>query len=107
MTACRIEREEEGGRTILRVSGTFDRASAFAVREELSRGRPREVVIDFSQVRDFADLGVATLAYGIAGTDRRVSMRGLRTHQLRIFRYFGVEADPTTAPAGDEAAART
>lgn len=100
MSGCTLDREVEGGRTVIRVSGTFDRASAFELREELDREPADEVVLDFSQVRDFADLGVATLAHGLSHlTRRRLSLRGLRTHQLRIFRYFGVDLDRVGAVA--------
>jgi anti-anti-sigma regulatory factor len=91
MRGCSIERELEGGRTILRVAGVFDRASAFELRERLAREPSADVVLDFSLVSEFADLGVAALANGLASGGRRLDLRGLRQHQLRIFRYFGVD----------------
>lgn len=93
MAGCTLNREEENGRAVIRVSGSFDRASAFELRDQLARERGDELVLDFSQVRDFADLGIATLALGLAHNERRISLRGLRTHQLRIFRYFGVDLE--------------
>jgi hypothetical protein len=91
---CTIERDHEGPHTIIRVSGTFDRTSAFELTRRL-QGEPRgePVVLDFSLVREFADLGVAALASGLSGGDRRLQLRGLRQHQLRIFRYFGVDVE--------------
>lgn len=59
----------------------------------MARERGGELVLDFSHVREFADLGVAALARGLAGDDRRLRFRGLRQHQLRIFRYFGWDLD--------------
>jgi anti-anti-sigma regulatory factor len=105
--ACTMQREERDGRVTIRVAGTFDRASAFDLRERLEAERAAEVTLDFSQVRDFADLGVATLAHGLATTERRLWLRGLRQHQLRIFRYFGVDVE-ALAPPGvpDEDGAR-
>jgi hypothetical protein len=90
---CSIEREHEGDRTIIRLSGTFDPASAHELTERLGREPGDELVLDFSLVREFADLGVATLAHGLAGAERRLLLRGLRQHQLRIFRYFGVDVE--------------
>lgn len=92
MRGCSIERELEGGRTVIRIAGGFfDRASAFELRDRLEHEPAGDLVLDFSLVREFADLGVATLAHGLAGAERRLKLRGLRRHQLRIFRYFGVD----------------
>ena len=93
MNACSIVRDLEDGRAVIRIAGVFDRASAFELRDRLEREPALDVVLDFSLVREFADLGVATLAHGLAGADRRLHMRGLRQHQLRIFRYFGLDVD--------------
>lgn len=93
MDACSIVRERVGGRDVIRIAGVFDRASAFELRDRLEREPPGELVLDFSLVREFADLGVATLAHGLAGADRPLRLLGLRQHQLRIFRYFGVDVD--------------
>ncbi len=102
MPACSIVTEVEDGCAVLRISGVFDRASAFELRDRLEREPAGDVVLDFSLVREFADLGVATLAHGLAGGERRLHLLGLRHHQLRIFRYFGVEVDGRDAlpPAG-------
>jgi hypothetical protein len=99
MSACSIVREQEGGRAVIRIAGVFDRASAFELRDRLEREPAADVVLDFSLVREFADLGVATLAHGLAGGERRLHLLGLRHHQLRIFRYFGVEVDEPSAAA--------
>jgi anti-anti-sigma regulatory factor len=95
---CTIQSDREGERTVLRVSGTFDRTSAHELTERLADVAATELVVDFSLVHEFADLGVATLAHDLAGVDRRLLLRGLRPPQLRIFRYFGldVEANPSS-----------
>jgi anti-anti-sigma regulatory factor len=93
MPGCSIQTETEGARTVIRVAGVFDRTSAFELRDRLQRELAHDLVLDFSLVREFADLGVATLAHGLAGADRRLHLRGLRQHQLRIFRYFGLDVD--------------
>jgi anti-anti-sigma regulatory factor len=93
MSGCRIDRETEDGRTIIRVSGVFDSQSACELSARLAREQEDDVVLDFSLVREFADLGVAELARGLADHRPGLSLRGLRQHQARIFRYFGVDVD--------------
>jgi anti-anti-sigma regulatory factor len=93
MSGCRIDRETEDGRTVIRVSGTFDSASACELSDRLAREPGDDVVLDFSLVREFADLGVAALARGLADRSQHLSLRGLRQHQVRIFRYFGVDLE--------------
>ncbi len=100
MRGCSIIKELEGGRTVIRVAGVFDRASAFELRDRLEREPANDLVLDFSLVREFADLGVATLAHGLAGGERRLRLRGLREHQLRIFRYFGVDVQALQGSTG-------
>lgn len=106
MPACHIEKDTEDGRTVIRVSGDFDSQSACELSDRLASEATDDVVLDFSLVREFADLGVAALARGLAGQRPGVSLRGLRQHQLRIFRYFGVDVDavhPQPVPADDQA----
>ncbi len=93
MPGCRIEKDEEGGRTVIRVSGVFDSAAAFELWDRLVREPDPDVILDFSLVREFADLGVATLAKGLAGQSRPPRLRGLRQHQLRICRYCGLDVE--------------
>ncbi len=95
--SCRMERETQGGRTVIRLFGVFDEESASRLRECLD-AEPGDLVLDFSLVREFADLGVATLARNLADTGRRLTLRGLRQHQLRIFRYFGLDVDALKPP---------
>jgi hypothetical protein len=99
MPGCRIEREIEGDHAILRVAGILDRDSAFALSERLATEPSDDVVLDFTLVLEFADLGFATLARGLATAERRLRFRGLHQHQLRMFRYFGVDVEPTLLPA--------
>ncbi len=100
MPACRIVRELVDGRAVIRLSGVFDRASAFELRDRLEREPAGDVVLDFSHIDEFADLGVATLAHGLAWGERRLCLLGLRQRQLRIFRYFGVDVDGVAPSTG-------
>ena len=100
MTDCNINREHDGDRVLYRLSGAFDRTGAWALRAKLDRETADEVLLDFSLVRDFSDLGVAVVAHGLQEAPRRIRFRGLRQHQLRIFRYCGVPVDePAREPA--------
>jgi anti-anti-sigma regulatory factor len=97
MPGCTVVREAREGWVVLKVSGMFDGASAWELRDALSGERGRDVVVDFSQVREFYDLGVSVLAQGLRREGRHLFIRGLRQHQLRMFRYLGVEVDPIDA----------
>ncbi len=82
----------------IRVDGVFDGATAWELRHTLENSAHggRTVVLDFSRVREFYDFGVSVLAYSLAQRSRslpRVLLRGLRTHQHRMLRYFGVETE--------------
>lgn len=101
MAGCTLKRELDGGRALIRVLGSFDRKGVAELTELLAR-EPGDVVIDFSQVQDFADVGVASLALRVGQTGRRTTIRGLRTHQLRLFRYLGMNLDDDTG-AGERA----
>jgi anti-anti-sigma regulatory factor len=97
MADCNITREWEGDRLVLRLDGVFDRATAWTLRDRVERETAGEILVDFGLVRDFSDLAVAVLAHGLQRSPRRVLFRGLRQHQLRIFRYCGVPVEELTA----------
>lgn len=79
------------GPVVIQADGTFDVPAATRVARELTEVVGLEVRVDLTQVRDFHDLGVAVLGRALAA-NRRVSVRGLRTHQIRLLRYLGIEA---------------
>jgi anti-anti-sigma regulatory factor len=97
MPDCNITRDWESDRLVLRLDGVFDRATAWNLRDRVERETAAEILVDFSLVRDFSDLAVAVLAHGLQMSQRRVMFRGLRQHQLRIFRYCGVPVEELTA----------
>ncbi len=93
MKDCTLEKDRESGRTVMRLTGIFDRECALDLRDELRRTEG-DVLLDFSLVRDFDDLGVATLARELLESgDRSIGVCGLREHQLRLFRYLGIDVD--------------
>jgi hypothetical protein len=79
------------GEIVIRVDGTFDRQAASRLSGWLGEvPAGAAVVLDFSQVREFHDLGIAAMATGLCGRDA-VQVLGLGRHQQRLLRYFGVD----------------
>jgi STAS domain-containing protein len=91
------ETVQPGGEILFRLDGKFDAVAAWQMRSRLGAlPRSVNVVLDFSQVREFQDLGVAVMATSLAAREGpHVIVRGLCQHQHRMFRYFGVDLDAT------------
>jgi anti-anti-sigma regulatory factor len=81
----------KAGPLVIQADGTFDLPAAERVARELRDADGLEVRVDLTQVRDFHDFGVAVLARALASR-RQVHVRGLRTHQIRLLRYLGIDA---------------
>ncbi len=77
------------------LEGVFDLPAAKRVERLLEgAGRGRTVRVDLTRVREFQDLGLAFLAQALtASRASRVALRGLRLHQARMLRYFGVDPE--------------
>jgi hypothetical protein len=90
MGGFEVKREDVAGEVILRLNGTLDEDAALLLKALLSNVEAPKVVIDFAQVKDFYDLSVSVLARTLS--QRPVELRGLRTHQARMFEYFGIPA---------------
>jgi hypothetical protein len=88
MAGLQIHQEEFAGRVTLRLEGTLDSRTAPQLRDSLEALGPREVVLDFTHLREFKDTAVGVLTQDLAF--HQVSFRGLAGHQERMFRYFGV-----------------
>lgn len=89
MSGIEVQREDVAGRVFLRVQGRFDGQAANLLHKMVcSVEADAKVVVDFSQVQDFADLSVGLLTRTLSLRD--VQLQGLRTHQERMFQYFGV-----------------
>ncbi len=97
MPGCTLEREILGGTARYAITGRFDGACAWELARRIESEPLAELALDFSQCADFVDYGVAVVANAVlAAPQKRVQLRGLRDHQVRLFKYFGVDAD---APA--------
>ena len=91
-----IQREELAGRLTLRLTGTLDGRTAMALRSSLEELGSREVVVDFTHLKEFRDSAVAVLTHGMA--ERKVQFRGLAGHHERMFRYFGLSTGTIAPP---------
>src|SRR4051812_19783008 len=94
MPGCSIEREVIGGTARYRVCGKFEGACAWELAGRIEQEPLGELTLDFSQCGEFVDYGIAVLANALLSMpDKCVHLDGLRQHQVRLFRYFGVDAD--------------
>lgn len=81
--------------TVLRVEGVFDGIAARRLEALLvAADAGARVHVDLTQVREFHDFGIAVLGHAVMRSRASVTLRGLRHHQLRVLRYFGVDAGP-------------
>jgi anti-anti-sigma regulatory factor len=100
MPGCTLTREVNGSTALYRIGGRFEAACAWDLSARLDQEPLRGVTIDFSRVTDFVDSAIAVLASSLAASTHRVRLLGLRQHQERLFRYFGVEpAEPVEVPS--------
>ncbi|GAC1336346.1 MAG: hypothetical protein NVSMB23_00940 [Myxococcales bacterium] len=98
MPGCQFSREERAGRVIYTLRGKLDGACAWELRSRIEDERSGQLSLDFSQVSEFADYGVAVLAQAFDDKPG-LEVVGLRQHTLRVFRYFGVDCAARGAPA--------
>ena len=70
----------------------------------LARAEPGDHLrIDLTKVREFHDFGIAVLAQALTRCKAHVTLLGLRQHQVRVLRYFGVDTEPLERAATDDA----
>ena len=98
MPGCDLEREVDGTIALYRIAGRFERSCAWNLAARIAKEPLLEVVIDFSLANEFVDSAVAVIATSLLSSPHRVHFRGLRQHQERLFKYFGV--DPVE-PSGE------
>ncbi|MCP3101621.1 STAS domain-containing protein [Myxococcus sp. K15C18031901] len=88
MAGLQIHREDGAGGITLRLEGVLDGRTAQEVRASLEELRGRDVVLDFTHLREFKDSAVGVLTVSVVA--QAVTLKGLATHHERMFRYFGV-----------------
>lgn len=93
MAGLDIQREDLDGVVTLKLEGTFDGSAAQRLRQSLMTCDGRPVVIDFSRVRHMVDAAVGVLSRGLSAAS--VELKGLGSHQERVFRYLGVQTGAT------------
>ncbi len=86
--------EAERSESVLQVEGVFDIRAAKRVVEYLgSPGLRGRVHVDLTKVTEFHDFGIGILAQALSQMRPiRVRLAGLRTHQVRMLKYFGFDA---------------
>lgn len=91
-----MQRKERGiAEREIHVQGVFDTLAAHRVEATLSLAEPHaRLQVDLSQVREFHDAALAVLAQAVKSSAADVALRGLRQHQIRMLRYFGVDTPP-------------
>lgn len=97
MESLPIEIEEEqlaGGNVCLRVGGSLDRSTAYALRDRIQRCAGRELVLDFSGIGKADDVALSVLAMWLADRKQREELKvhlvGLDRHARQILQFFGV-----------------
>jgi hypothetical protein len=92
--SCIIDRELNGSTAVYRVRGKFESSCAWDLSRRIAQEPIRDLLVDFAQVSDFVDYGIAVLSSClIEAPHKHVRLLGLRQHQVRLFRYFGVEPE--------------
>ena len=78
---------------VIRCEGVFDVPAARRLEARIANAASGEALrVDLTHVREFHDFGIAVLAQALKNQRAaRIALRGLRHHQARMLRYFGVE----------------
>ena len=100
-----VPNEPVNGESVIRLEGTFDGLAARRVEALLAGAEGGlRFQIDLTHVREFHDFAIAVLAQALTRCRASVALRGLRQHQVRLLRYFGVDAAPLGRVALSDAA---
>jgi len=92
MAASNINREVIGSTAWYRITGKFESSCSWDLARRIAQEPLGAIALDFSQVGDFVDYGIAVLSSALLELPQKsVRLQGLRQHQLRLFKYFGVE----------------
>jgi len=89
----------------IRLSGAFDGLAARRLERMLVQHEPgTRLSVDLSQICEFHDFGIAVLAQALSSCKAQVKVLGLRLHQVRMLRYFGIDVAPLERAVMVEAA---
>lgn len=81
--------------SVIRLEGVFDGLAARRLEALLVEADAGvRLHVDLTQVREFHDFGIAVLSHALTRSRAHVMLRGLRHHQIRVLRYFGVDTGP-------------
>ncbi len=85
--------QEQGadGEALLRIEGHVDASSAQEVKAFLQGTRRATTILDFTHAREVDYYALAAVAAVLIQTDKRVAMRGLCDHHVRMLGYFGLD----------------
>lgn len=106
MTGAAIVRWREGEALVLSVHGSFDGASAWALRIEMDEGGAREVVVDLTHAEEACDFAACVLAAYARERrrDRRIRFRSTERAHARLLRAHGLDVElPRGEGVGEEA----
>jgi hypothetical protein len=99
MPACTMIREARGDCATYVLSGRLEGISAWELAARLTEERLPRAVLDFSRCHEFHDYAIAVLSQALLGLiGLRVQLRGLRQHQERVFKCFGVDVAELSHP---------
>lgn len=102
MTGLLMHLESDGSRVTVRLHGSFDGTCARELAKALRTLGPCEVELDFSGVRQFADLAAGILASALERSlALRLRLTGVPDHPARVMRYCGIRdstSDEESAP---------
>jgi STAS domain len=88
MTRGRPDRPER----VFNLEGVLDIPAATKLRDAIMELDPTDrVIVDCHEVRDLQDSAFAFLVWSLFSRGRRIVLRGLGEHHLRLLRYLGVE----------------
>ena len=83
-----IERIEQPGRCVLRISGVVHLEGARKLFERVAHEDCERVLLDFTAC-DIEDRALYALAELLGRAHLRLAVRGLRERQLRLLEYLG------------------
>lgn len=89
---------------LITCDGVFDVPAARRLEQTLANAPAGEALrVDLTRVSEFHDFGLAVLAQALKHeVVARIVLLGLRKHQIRMLRYFGVDASRYGLPRAAE-----